>query len=78
MFPQGRLDALWALLRRQYDRVSLMRPQQGDQVGVRRTAGQGLGHGPGESRATPEWHGGKGDTLLGRVTHRAIRVVKGV
>ncbi|RLV97989.1 hypothetical protein DV515_00011229, partial [Chloebia gouldiae] len=27
----GRLDALWALLRRQYDRVSLMRPQQGDQ-----------------------------------------------
>lgn len=30
---QGRLDALWALLRRQYDRVSLMRPQQGDEVG---------------------------------------------
>uniref|UniRef100_H9GFZ9 ANTXR cell adhesion molecule 2 n=1 Tax=Anolis carolinensis TaxID=28377 RepID=H9GFZ9_ANOCA len=28
----GRLDALWALLRRQYDRVSLMRPQQGDEV----------------------------------------------
>lgn len=28
---KGRLDALWALLRRQYDRVSLMRPQQGDQ-----------------------------------------------
>ncbi|KAL7982149.1 hypothetical protein Chor_001206 [Crotalus horridus] len=27
----GRLDALWALLRRQYDRVSLMRPQQGDE-----------------------------------------------
>ncbi|NXB82561.1 ANTR2 protein, partial [Donacobius atricapilla] len=38
---KGRLDALWALLRRQYDRVSLMRPQQGDQVGVRRTAGEG-------------------------------------
>ncbi|XP_027757998.1 anthrax toxin receptor 2 isoform X4 [Empidonax traillii] len=29
---KGRLDALWALLRRQYDRVSLMRPQQGDEV----------------------------------------------
>ncbi|KAG8454422.1 hypothetical protein GDO86_000881, partial [Hymenochirus boettgeri] len=25
------LDALWALLRRQYERVSLMRPQQGDE-----------------------------------------------
>lgn len=32
LLPQGRLDALWALLRRQYDRVSLMRPQQGDEV----------------------------------------------
>uniref|UniRef100_A0A8C0G940 ANTXR cell adhesion molecule 2 n=1 Tax=Chelonoidis abingdonii TaxID=106734 RepID=A0A8C0G940_CHEAB len=31
---KGRLDALWALLRRQYDRVSLMRPQQGDEVCV--------------------------------------------
>uniref|UniRef100_A0ACB8E956 Anthrax toxin receptor 2 n=1 Tax=Sphaerodactylus townsendi TaxID=933632 RepID=A0ACB8E956_9SAUR len=29
---KGRLDALWALLRRQYDRVSLMRPQQGEEV----------------------------------------------
>uniref|UniRef100_A0A8D2F1H1 ANTXR cell adhesion molecule 2 n=2 Tax=Theropithecus gelada TaxID=9565 RepID=A0A8D2F1H1_THEGE len=29
---KGRLDALWALLRRQYDRVSLMRPQEGDEV----------------------------------------------
>ncbi|XP_075717517.1 anthrax toxin receptor 2 isoform X3 [Rhinoderma darwinii] len=29
---KGRLDALWALLRRQFDRVSLMRPQQGDEV----------------------------------------------
>ncbi|XP_051866188.1 ANTXR cell adhesion molecule 2a [Pristis pectinata] len=28
---KGRLDALWALLRRQYDRVSLMRPQNGDE-----------------------------------------------
>ncbi|XP_067895045.1 ANTXR cell adhesion molecule 2a [Heterodontus francisci] len=28
---KGRLDALWALLRRQYDRVSLMRPQTGDE-----------------------------------------------
>uniref|UniRef100_G1PSH2 Anthrax toxin receptor n=1 Tax=Myotis lucifugus TaxID=59463 RepID=G1PSH2_MYOLU len=30
---KGRLDALWALLRRQYDRVSLMRPQEGDEEG---------------------------------------------
>uniref|UniRef100_A0A669ERM4 Anthrax toxin receptor n=1 Tax=Oreochromis niloticus TaxID=8128 RepID=A0A669ERM4_ORENI len=29
---KGRLDALWALLRRQYDRVSLMRPTSEDQV----------------------------------------------
>ncbi|KAI3372917.1 hypothetical protein L3Q82_023365 [Scortum barcoo] len=28
---KGRLDALWALLRRQYDRVSLMRPTNADQ-----------------------------------------------
>ncbi|KAJ7327202.1 hypothetical protein JRQ81_016961, partial [Phrynocephalus forsythii] len=28
---KGRLDALWALLRRQYDRVSLMRPQERDE-----------------------------------------------
>nr|XP_020041170.1 anthrax toxin receptor 2 [Castor canadensis]XP_020041171.1 anthrax toxin receptor 2 [Castor canadensis] len=28
---KGRLDALWALLCRQYDRVSLMRPQEGDE-----------------------------------------------
>lgn len=28
---KGRLDALWALLRRQYDRVSLMRPTKADQ-----------------------------------------------
>lgn len=28
---KGRLDALWALMRRQYDRVSLMRPQTGDE-----------------------------------------------
>ncbi|XP_063346338.1 ANTXR cell adhesion molecule 2a [Pelmatolapia mariae] len=28
---KGRLDALWALLRRQYDRVSLMRPTSEDQ-----------------------------------------------
>lgn len=32
---QGRLDALWALLRRQYDRVSLMRPTAADKVGHR-------------------------------------------
>ncbi|XP_042196035.1 ANTXR cell adhesion molecule 2a [Callorhinchus milii] len=28
---KGRLDALWALLRGQYNRVSLMRPQKGDE-----------------------------------------------
>ncbi|MEE6460198.1 hypothetical protein FKM82_000888, partial [Ascaphus truei] len=28
---KGRLDALWALLKGQFDRVSLMRPQQGDE-----------------------------------------------
>ncbi|XP_013870048.1 anthrax toxin receptor 2 [Austrofundulus limnaeus] len=27
---KGRLDALWALLRRQYDRVSIMRPTSAD------------------------------------------------
>uniref|UniRef100_A0A672G1B1 Anthrax toxin receptor 1-like n=1 Tax=Salarias fasciatus TaxID=181472 RepID=A0A672G1B1_SALFA len=29
---KGKLDALWALFRRGYDQVSLMRPQPGDQV----------------------------------------------
>uniref|UniRef100_A0A4W3HID7 Anthrax toxin receptor n=1 Tax=Callorhinchus milii TaxID=7868 RepID=A0A4W3HID7_CALMI len=29
---KGRLDALWALLRGQYNRVSLMRPQKGDEL----------------------------------------------
>uniref|UniRef100_F1LT78 Anthrax toxin receptor n=1 Tax=Rattus norvegicus TaxID=10116 RepID=F1LT78_RAT len=29
---KGRLDALWALILKQYDRVSLMRPQEGDEV----------------------------------------------
>lgn len=66
--PQGRLDALWALLRRQYNRVSLMRPQQGDQVSLWCTAGEGSGHSqPGGSgmggRESPEGHGGKDDTL---------------
>ncbi|XP_029424455.1 anthrax toxin receptor 2 isoform X2 [Nannospalax galili] len=28
---KGRLDALWALILKQYDRVSLMRPQEGDE-----------------------------------------------
>lgn len=59
--PQGRLDALWALLRRQYDRVSLMRPQQGDQVGVRRAARPALRLWR-RCREPPEWHSGKGDT----------------
>ncbi|KFO37883.1 Anthrax toxin receptor 2 [Fukomys damarensis] len=39
---KGRLDALWALLRRQYDRVSLMRPQEGDEVCVWDHAGEKL------------------------------------
>lgn len=73
--PQGRLDALWALLRRQYDRVSLMRPQQGDQVGVRRAAGEGLGHGqPCGSGIGAESHP---SGTAGRVTHRGIRAAKG-
>ncbi|CAH6883125.1 Antxr2 [Phodopus roborovskii] len=29
---KGRLDALWALILKQYDRVSLMRPQEGDEL----------------------------------------------
>lgn len=29
---QGKLDAIWALFRRGYDQVSLMRPQPGDHV----------------------------------------------
>uniref|UniRef100_A0A7N5KBV8 ANTXR cell adhesion molecule 2 n=1 Tax=Ailuropoda melanoleuca TaxID=9646 RepID=A0A7N5KBV8_AILME len=39
---KGRLDALWALLRRQYDRVSLMRPQEGDEVCMWGRAGKEL------------------------------------
>ncbi|XP_004681244.1 PREDICTED: anthrax toxin receptor 2 isoform X2 [Condylura cristata] len=39
---KGRLDALWALLRRQYDRVSLMRPQQGDEVCICGCVGEEL------------------------------------
>lgn len=35
-FHQGRLDAMWALLRRQYDRVSLMRPTSEDKVSQQR------------------------------------------
>lgn len=31
---QGKLDALWVLLRKGYDRVSVMRPQPGDTVGL--------------------------------------------
>lgn len=29
---QGKLDALWVLLKKGYDRVSIMRPQPGDKV----------------------------------------------
>lgn len=38
---QGRLDAVWALFKRQYDRVSLMRPTTEDKVNqlTRRVAG---------------------------------------
>ncbi|KAJ6653128.1 hypothetical protein lerEdw1_010090 [Lerista edwardsae] len=31
---KGKLDALWVLLRKGYDRVSVMRPQPGDKVGL--------------------------------------------
>lgn len=31
---QGKLDAIWALFRRGYDQVSLMRPQPGDHVSI--------------------------------------------
>lgn len=33
-FFQGKLDAVWALFRRGYDHVSLMRPLPGDQVSM--------------------------------------------
>ena len=33
--PQGRVDALWALLRRQYDRVSVMRPTSAEKVSLK-------------------------------------------
>uniref|UniRef100_A0A8D0L6B6 Anthrax toxin receptor 1 n=1 Tax=Sphenodon punctatus TaxID=8508 RepID=A0A8D0L6B6_SPHPU len=36
---KGKLDALWILLRKGYDRVSVMRPQPGDKVGGRRVLG---------------------------------------
>lgn len=32
LFPQSKLDALWVLLRKGYDRVSVMRPHPGDKV----------------------------------------------
>jgi len=32
MCVQGKLDALWVLLKKGYDRVSIMRPQPGDKV----------------------------------------------
>ncbi|KAG3276359.1 anthrax toxin receptor 2 [Ictidomys tridecemlineatus] len=44
---KGPLDALWALLRRQYDRVSLMRPQEGDEVCIGECAGKQLTAVPG-------------------------------
>lgn len=31
-FFQGKLDALWVLMKKGYDRVSIMRPQPGDKV----------------------------------------------
>ncbi|KAK5617254.1 hypothetical protein CRENBAI_009449 [Crenichthys baileyi] len=40
---KGRLDALWALLRRQYDRVSLMRPTSADQVSSETSPTNGFG-----------------------------------
>lgn len=32
LFLQNKLDALWALLRKAYNRVSVMRPHPGDKV----------------------------------------------
>lgn len=37
---QGKLDALWVLLKKGYDRVSIMRPQPGDKVRTERKAGE--------------------------------------
>uniref|UniRef100_A0A8C6KUJ9 ANTXR cell adhesion molecule 2a n=1 Tax=Nothobranchius furzeri TaxID=105023 RepID=A0A8C6KUJ9_NOTFU len=34
---KGRLDALWALMRRQYDRVSIMRPTSADRVSLQKS-----------------------------------------
>lgn len=34
---QGKLDALWVLLKKGYDRVSIMRPQPGDKVRTEKT-----------------------------------------
>ncbi len=34
VFPQSKLDALWVLLRKGYDRVSVMRPHPGDKVRI--------------------------------------------
>ncbi|TRZ03645.1 hypothetical protein DNTS_008604 [Danionella cerebrum] len=49
---KGKLDALWALLRRGYDQVSLMRPQPGDQgrcINFTRVKAE-------ESRSPPQGH----------------------
>ncbi|XP_059578208.1 anthrax toxin receptor 2 isoform X2 [Alligator mississippiensis] len=48
---KGRLDALWALLRRQYDRVSLMRPQQGDERAQKSVAYLSIAESQGVQRA---------------------------
>lgn len=34
LFLQSKLDALWVLLRKGYDRVSVMRPHPGDKVRI--------------------------------------------
>ncbi|KAK4820707.1 hypothetical protein QYF61_004372 [Mycteria americana] len=39
---KGKLDALWALVRRGYDQVSLMRPQPGDKVRCHKHTGMSL------------------------------------
>uniref|UniRef100_A0A665UW47 Anthrax toxin receptor 1-like n=1 Tax=Echeneis naucrates TaxID=173247 RepID=A0A665UW47_ECHNA len=53
---QGKLDALWALFRRGYDQVSLMRPQPGDQGRCIRFQRVKDGESSPNNRAPPRTH----------------------
>uniref|UniRef100_A0A8D3DQK5 ANTXR cell adhesion molecule 1d n=1 Tax=Scophthalmus maximus TaxID=52904 RepID=A0A8D3DQK5_SCOMX len=53
---QGKLDALWALFRRGYDQVSLMRPQPGDQGRCIRFQRVKDGEYPPNDQAPPRTH----------------------